>query len=69
LRKNSKIASLVFPVTINSITKLTILTKETTEEKPEVTQEALDVFIKDYKTQINDKLNPDEKLKFQQLLY
>jgi len=52
LRKNSKIASLAFPATINSITKLTIPTRETIEEKPEVTQETLNLFIKDYKIQI-----------------
>jgi len=69
LRKNSKIASLAFPATINSITKLSILTTETVKEKPEITQETLNEFIKDYQIQINDQLNPDEKLKFQQLLY
>jgi len=69
LRKNLKIASLAFPATINFITKLTIPARKTTEEKPEVTEKALDRFIKNYKIQINDKLNPDEKFKFQQLLY
>jgi len=39
-------------------------TRETTEEKPEVTQEDLDKFIKDYKIQINKKLNLEENSNF-----
>jgi len=57
------------PATVNFITEVTIPTRETTEGKPEVTQKALDRFIKDYKIQINKKLNLEEKFKFQELHY
>jgi len=71
LRKNAKIASILYPNNINSITKL-----EAPTDSPEDSNEAdgpspktLEKFVSEFKIDVNSKLAPNERHDLLKLLY
>lgn len=52
-----KIATIIFPTAVGSVTAVKMPNKIADESKNEVEQEILEDFIKQYKIQINEKLS------------
>jgi len=69
LKKNLKIASLVFPEKVNSVTPFKGPETEGCQDDQEVSKQTLDNFIKEYKININDSLTLDDRYKLGRLLY
>jgi len=69
LKKNLKIASLVFSENVNSVTPFKGPETEGCRDDQEVSKETLDNFIKEYKININDSLTLDDRYKLARLLY
>jgi len=69
LKKNLKIALLVFPSSVNSVLPFKKPLTKSCQTEPEISQEVLDDFIKDYKIKINDNLSHEKKYKLGKLLY
>jgi len=57
LKKDLKIATIIFPTAVGSVTAVKMPNKIADESKNEVEQEILEDFIKQYKIQINEKLS------------
>jgi len=69
LKKNLKIASLVFPENVNSVVPFKGSGIENCPDGEEIDKQTLDDFIKEYKININDSLTSDDRYKLTKLLY